>query len=124
MKLYESGAVLLIIGAVVIGPIDDQCAETKLPNGWKCDLEWPRSYENKIGCQWNGVTGDKQDIQNYAAYCVRRETIAETCARAMREIGATERSPDSGRPWEPNLDGFILGDQRVLCIPAPTGLRR
>ena len=46
------------------------------------------------------------------------ETTAETCARAMREIGASNETTMLGhKPW------YVEG-QRVLCIPAPTGLIR
>ena len=43
--------------------------------------------------------------------CFTYETSAETCARAMREIGA-------------NRKHRIEGGQRVLCIPSPSGLIR
>ena len=78
MKLMEASAVFLIIGGVLLGPIEAKCTT-------------------------GGVFG--------AAQCRGWEPTAQTCARAMREIGA-------------NRKHRIEGGQRVLCIPAPSGLMR
>ena len=99
MKLYEAGAVLLIIAGAMIGPIVPQhplslnaaCGEAEGRDAWrKCLSKYRRTYE----------------------------TTAETCARAMKEIGAEYiKFPDAPGTW-------VVGKNEVLCIPAPTGLRR
>lgn len=95
MKIHEAAAVYLIIGSVMMGPIER--------------LYTIRSAEDGLGQ-------------------MKYETTAETCARAIREIGAVPFNPlrgqpnrrsyqlrhftPSGKPWNIN----------VLCIPAPSGL--
>jgi hypothetical protein len=71
------------------------------------------------GNDFCGATAE--DYQTYPK-CLRPEpeTTAETCARAMREIGV---EPLWDYPEYNHLEGTYLG-QRVLCIPAPSGLVR
>ncbi len=97
IRLYEAGAVLLIIGAVILGPIDGR-GLVPLPDR-KCT---------------DGAV-------HMEPPCYRMETTAETCVRAMKEMGA--RRTNFRVIDDPDADWAIKG-QPVLCIPAPTGLRR
>ena len=125
MKLHEASAVFLIIGSVLLGPIegiattDEKAVET---------------------CVKSITAGGF----NRAVHCrevtpLIPETTAETCDRAMREIGATEsttlgRNSSGERVRVPSgywyggskYPGAMaeFGGQRVLCIPAPTGLKQ
>ena len=111
-------AVLLIIGAAVVGPIEAQ------PNGYDPLTEGRAAYckeryWDKKALVFPSVDGDclsrRSKMPNY-------ETLPELCARAMREIGA---GTDNGMNW------FLHGVRdesknlkQILCIPAPTGLKR
>lgn len=150
MTLRESGAVLLIIGAAVIGPVDPQL--TKI---CRSAMDGGPLVEGLLPL-----------LQN----CWEYEETAQTCARAMTEVGATkvlEYGPNQqgrnlltiekhsqppefiklygpiiktwwslppGGVFEPPLHynegrGMVRTETyndkyRVRCIPAPTGLRR
>ena len=136
MKVMEAGAVFLIIGGVLLGPIVPQY--TKRTPGqeatWeKCVQEYKDTHAHKWVAPdfcWQGGYGDR-----------RRETTAETCERALWEIGAVPMTAGSGPPLPP---GYVLEpspslvypgsdvkshlgllyDQRIVCIPAPSGLVR
>lgn len=103
MKLYD-GAVLLIIGSVLIGPIA------------------PRSTFEPVKCDRPSemVSGKQCHYDTFRSY----ETTAQTCARAIKKIGAIKRIPNSSRPWDEDMDGWHKSGRRVLCFPAPTGLKR
>ena len=114
MKLYEAGAVLLIIGSAVVGPIEAQFIKGE-PT--KCSRP-PEMLPGKQ-CHYGNST--------------RRETTGETCARAIKEIGARLWHPSDGLDavLNPAAGGpvllretYHLKRREVLCIPAPTGLRR
>ena len=110
--IREAGSVLLIIGAAVVGPIE---------------------ASGVIDGKWLGVS------PHVCAPACRSETIAETCERVMREIGAVGSIIPAGQAsctvveaWMmrkpidaclPKPD-YWLGNQQVLCIPAPSGLKR
>lgn len=53
--------------------------------------------------------------------CVKRETTSETCERAMKEIGAVKDAIDN---WWMPYRAYDVNKHQVLCIPAPTGLKR
>lgn len=99
-----STSVFLIVAGVLLGPID-------------ADQVWS---------QCRAMTAN-------AAVCgqPKTESTAETCERVMREMGA-ERKPAVSDKWETpfhppaptGLGGYVLHGQSVLCIPAPTGLRK
>ncbi len=118
MKLYEAGAVLLIIGSAVVGPIGGQritpLSQIAVEQACLRDLV---SHPEK-GAYGPTCMGPPGIL----------ETTAETCARAMKEIGAspsvtTEDGPHAWEIRKINRKGkpFMVS---VLCIPAPTGLRR
>ena len=122
MRLHEASAVFLIIGGVLLGPIEARLQQQCLP-------------ESAGGPKHSG---GYYNMEN----CLDRETTAETCARAMREIGAQhvtdytkndpggarllagQSSDDLGEHIDPAKSGWFLGGQPVLCLPAPTGLVR
>ncbi|KKK96185.1 hypothetical protein LCGC14_2665260 [marine sediment metagenome] len=106
MKLHEASAVFLIIAGVLLGTIESQEVGTRIPAG-------------KEFCQ-----------EGFDCLPPEYEPTAETCARALRDIGATEDriliSRDGEKNWVHNGQGRIIGSRRdtpVLCIPAPSGLR-
>jgi len=72
----------------------------------------------KAKCAVGGLFGD--------APCRGWEITAETCARAMREVGAQKVVPWNNRAWDEEIDGYFLGPPNgktlpVFCIPAPSG---
>ena len=130
MTLHEAAAVYLIIGGVLLGPIErpllpgliEQArTECKDAEHWALCLSMK---EHELKAWWP------------------RETTAETCERAMREIGAehvtdyTKNDPRGARllsgqssdDLSEHIDsaksGWFVEGQRVLCIPAPSGLKR
>lgn len=118
-------SVLLIIGAAVVGPIQ------ALPPR---RIETPGTYSYCVR-KHGGIK--EIDPQRHIDVCVPLppepstgwETFAEVCERAMREIGAKEGATDNiwakddELTWLPNGKWYV-GNQPVLCIPAPTGLRK
>jgi len=98
MTLREASAVLLIIGSAVVGPIEVR----QVP-----------LFDILSGTEITNCTDVKTKKQ-----CTTAEPIAETCTRAMKEIGAKEPGPKSPTGWA-TLDGV-----RIQCIPAPSGLTR
>ena len=109
MRLCESAAVLLIIGSAVVGPVAS-----------KCDKEWVRQCVDKRPAVGSAICG-------HPGYC-KDETPAETCARAMKEIGvdADKSATAQHAPVERFLMsyGTLPGVGPVHCIPAPSGLKR
>ncbi len=120
MKVMEAGAVFLLIGGILLGPIEPI---HKPGWGWTDTLEciWDRFMAPKGSAKRGQLCGE-----------LSLEPIARTCERAMREIGAflapsdlppgfrmedetTVRSTDEWR---------LIGGEKVLCIPAPSGLVR
>ena len=107
MKLHEASAVFLIIGGVLLGPIEGK--ETWGSTGLcSCDL----------GDRPGPLCPIKEELDGSQCH-VQRETTAETCARAMREVGA-EKTWNSWFITVPDSPRSI----RVLCIPAPSGLAK
>lgn len=125
MKLFD-GAVLLIIGAAIVGPIESRMVYN-IPEGdclaYHQPAEKDRTAETLAHAKWV-CERDRSRV----------ETPAETCERAMREIGVDTTA--EGRP----LYGVVTKDGRfiysvgswpasgsaqwdVRCIPAPFGLR-
>ena len=111
MKLREAGAVLLIIGAAVVGPVERQL----IPLDGGIDI--PKVINDNILHR-------------------PRETTAETCARAMNEVGVEKLSAWKDQSQDPlgwprvgYIPGYAAKEMsfhgwRVLCIPAPSGLQR
>ena len=99
MRLLESGTILLIIGAAVIGPIERRGGEFS---------------PNEVRCVGN------------CAFLL--ESVAKTCERAIREIGAELKATAYS---DDKKFAYILGDWpgatgvnwSIRCIPAPMGLR-
>jgi len=165
MKLMEASAVFLIIGGVLLGPIEGKKSE--LPDFAmfkKTDF-----YSEKMS-ECYGIHGGAAEVfgpsnKSYTVgfYCeavyplamYRKskqkqagESIALTCERAMREIGAYERSVPLGKDSCVDLGGGVRAGPktdmgqfcrspfwaldkerdnvkaavRVTCIPAPSGL--
>lgn len=142
MRIYD-GAVLLIIGSAIIGPILPRESGTGIPNG-------------ADGCMECGSPGEPScpplGQYTYPACESRHETTAETCERAMKEAGVENsyagQKPDGtfhpeGMLWKYPGVGDVLTRQpmtvikkqggngfdnkmfigHAYCIPAPTGLR-
>lgn len=111
MKLLEAFSVLLIIGSAVVGPIE---------NSWVEDSAAPYRV---------GIPRPDLGKNSHMGGHYRLESTAETCARAMKEIGAVYVPPYSGRTVE-QKEGWFIGGKKVdganavLCIPAPSGLRK
>lgn len=126
MTLHEASAVFLIIGGVLLGPIERQNYAT----GRSYYSECVREYSQGRGVL--SLTNEQHDEcvvaeeENPSTLKIHLETTAETCERVMREIGADKRWTRTMRPWAEDVDGYELsiGGPRVLCIPAPSGLRR
>ena len=135
MNLHEAAAVYLIIGSVLLGPIIARMATFPAEN--------QRQYQECMSANHAGWTekswaeADEKCKKHLVGAVVRRETTAETCARAMREVGATKWPPtndsDFGGTLRPSPAGWYLGKTaspeqhlglQVFCIPAPTGLVR
>ncbi len=119
MKVVDAGAVVLIIGGVMVGPIESMTAP-----GW----DWTDTLE----CMWNRATKKGLIERSPPCWLQSLEPIAKTCERAMREIGAFPAPPEvppgfrmedesKASPWG---DWRLMGGEKVLCIPAPSGLVR
>lgn len=123
MKLYE-GAVFLIIGAAVLGPVKP--AVQWVPREVAAEMvnyceQFKRDH---AGALFYGNGGALEGCRPWGR---EYETTAETCARAMREIGAIRETV----PLMTASPGTVLETGRmvvnktpVLCIPSPTGLKR
>ncbi len=119
MKLFEAGAVLLIIGSAVIGPIESH----------------EPMYRDCIEMNFMALRAKPPQP---VAPCERfKETIAQNCARAMKEIGARRdtvltRTASGDRAWLPQGEWVLPRNaiyppasfpyRNIVCIPAPTGL--
>ena len=143
MKLLEAGTVLLTVGGVLLGPIVRQYPEPQGTAYVKCEAErkrltWIYLREGMFPTKEQLENGQPPPATPPTLQCERPavEPAAETCERAMREIGAKEGAdpnyylggdqspgPEDGTGWLPNGKWFVDG-QRVLCIPAPSGLAR
>ena len=109
MKLYEAGAVLLIIGSAVVGPIERApFVDNPEHRKWAACME----INNKVGTIGSYTEADKVCFLPHSDL----EPVAEACTRAMQEIGAVS----SGATWF--LPDTSPGLTSVLCIPAPAGL--
>ncbi len=114
----EAGAVFLIIAGVLLGPFE-RMKLTVMGWGdwWECTKEnFSRPKE-----------AEKRDC-SFKAY----EPIAKTCERAMLEAGAFQALPslppgyrfEGERKALPGDEWRLIGGEKVLCIPAPSGLVR
>lgn len=138
MKLYGDAAVLLIIGAAVIGPFESKRvlkSETTNASAAEClALAVDTGFANRPHGFYK-VQGkdDEETLRLSTAHWKKRcaatrvygyETTAETCARVMKEIGAEEgqiyRSNvyDEPHKWIPSGE-WTLNFMRVSCFPAP-----
>jgi len=97
-------AVLLIVGAAVIGPIDAQIHDDPTDKFTVCPYERGRTEVRRC-----------RSIPGIA------ETVAELCARAMKEIGA-EYNNALGWFLSPETTSVVATP--VRCIPVPEGYRR
>ena len=108
MTLREASAVLLIIGSAVVGPIEVR----QVP-----------LFDILSGTEITNCTNIKTKKQ-----CTTAEPIAETCARAMKEIGVIIFPlPGPGIFSDENYLMYQTEDNRLVklpvrCIPAPSGL--
>lgn len=104
-------SVYLIVAGVLLGPIHSQVLH---PGYAECRAERPIPLGQMIP--------DNDPCLKIYNERSHFESTAETCERAMREIGAT-KTFDGWRvrefPEQWGIDG-----QPVLCIPAPSGLRK
>ena len=121
----EAGAVFLIVAGVLLGPIEP---------GYK-----PRvGLADEIKCYWDRYwspkkVGTPERAKQKHCSILFTETLEETCERAIREIGAVSMTPDPLPGYtfvpQPVYPGSVLKplrgllfDERVVCIPAPSGL--
>ena len=111
-----SNAVFLIVAGVLLGPIEYGQTCVKYMQGGGCfrSINEPESV-CRPGCE----------------EALPAPTFAETCERAMREIGATmqnlpvETTHGLGGSRSTRYDNvWAINGARVLCIPAPSGLKR
>ena len=134
MKLFE-GAVLLIIGSAVIGPIEANkivvvdsvrerraavCYDKAVASGFNTNGYYSVWAKDK-------KEADRLTRQFWVTRCTnlygtQPETTAQTCTRAMKEIGAFLHR-NTPHAVYPNLAGWILDGEVIRCIPAPSGLR-
>ena len=117
MKLMEAGTVFLIIGGVLLGPIEGMLIGGSL---------------DSIHADCIVMTEDQVvDPKCRPVF----EPTGETCARAMREIGAFLAPPSlppgfrmedekDEKAVRPGDKWRLIGGEKVLCIPAPSGLVR
>lgn len=107
MKIYETSAVFLVIGSVLLGPI-----------------------AGKYTTADKGACGTVSHESVIYTDCLPREyePTAKTCERALLEIGAKKQSVEvigtgvvSGRP--DYVKRWFVDGVQVLCVPAPTRLR-
>lgn len=136
MKLLD-GAVLLIIGAAVIGPIAaNWVGEMQPPEGdrecYFAPFVGVYSFDG-AGNLRSARMADYADDLNFPR-CIetKKETTAETCERALEEIGAVplsdwDEDAYGGWPRISYFPGIATGDVRwsgspIRCIPAPSGL--
>lgn len=123
MTLHEVSAVFLIVGGVLLGPIEG-ITITDTTFDLEKQEECHRIHDGAYGNVVDGPLG-KLTVQYYCdevyPFIHTENTTAEICTRAMREIGARKKSfrPDN----DPDAEWVIKG-QPVLCIPAPSGLTR
>ncbi len=139
MTLHEASAVFLIIGGVLLGPIDGQLLDER---GKGLNTLYTECIQSYGGFEAMVV---RQMMNCGPLDQFHFETTAEACARAMREVGAVkgrwientryeEIRPHTFGSVATGLDPlfqqgaqgteFSLPDKktRVLCIPAPSGL--
>lgn len=155
MTIREAGSVLLIIGAAVIGPIEghlkpyihELVEAEQVASYTKCIRQNDGSAWSFLGARTGcyqvesfqvcGPTERLRDNCLVVAEITERETTTQTCARAMKEIGAGVAGKFAdGTMAQPGLMWRNFNNAReiptgtthvnghpVLCIPAPTGLR-
>ncbi len=106
MRLMEAGAVMLIVAGVLLGPIEPRNIQ---------DWGWEETY----ACLGE-INGGLAGVWERRGFCRARsfETLAKTCARAMREIGFKPDYSSLRQRWR-GPDGRF-----AYCIPAPSGLAR
>ena len=106
MNLHEAAAVYLIIGAATLGPFEGHsCADFCSP------------YANADSCE-KECNRDHSQVN---------DTPAEICVKALRYVGA--HHPSQSQPGVSNdvysmSSGWLLFDRPVLCVPAPSGMKR
>ena len=118
MRLMEAGTVMLIVAGVLLGPIEPRKFQ---------DWGWAETY----ACLGE-KNGDLAGVWERRGLCRARsfETLAKTCERAMREIGAFPAPPEvppgfrmeDEKDVRPGDEWRLIGGEKVLCIPAPSGL--
>lgn len=130
-------AILLIIGAATIGPIQAQPMRDgvildidHLPGGYAVT---PPENDPVFDARVSNCKAVKlldtfqcRDYVNAGKDGVTFETLPQLCERAMKEIGAhVERWMDvvDGNLQRVN-SGWRLNGQTVTCIPVPTGYRK
>lgn len=118
MKFMEGASIFLIIGGVLLGPIMKHPTE-KTPEQGSGVVEKYRACLKAAG-EPIGIIG-KHNRHCLSLYWGPYETTAETCARAMREIGATLDTVFTMSDMQ--YPSGHLHEQPVLCIPAPSGLK-
>ena len=132
MKLFEVGAVLLIIGSAVVGPIDAQDISF-YNNGFCDDKTCAISTDAANACAQFSEPGIREGSATDWQTCISKEmatyeTTAETCARAMKEIGAVATAfryqGVARKKWVlPYFLSRTPDYTRVRCIPAPSGMK-
>ena len=112
-------AVLLLIGAAVIGPIEGKY----LPMN-----DAQRDGFNE--CMRGALSTTASSLQGCESMNARLESLPELCARAMKESGARQWPHDEGTWGRLRPGDWFVGDpmnnraQPVRCIPVPEGYRR
>ena len=100
MTLHEATSVFLIIGSVLLGPIRaHEVIGSRVPMG-------------QDGC----VIG----VDCWEPMFVG---TAETCARALREIGAVQTARKTILGWEHGGDWYV-NNKPVFCIPSPSRMKQ
>lgn len=108
MTLHEAASVFLIIGGVLLGPIEGR----QIENAEKA-AKWAACMKEKNPGPFPQVMDTA--VRECGINTIMEETTAETCERAMREVGAY-RLPGQPSAWH-GPDGV-----RAYCIPTPSGL--
>ena len=116
-----AASVLLIIAGAVVGPIEGEWKEgVRHPSGYGTCI-WASPFctsvhtnrRDGIGSDHCGATSE--DYEKYPL-CLKaeRETTAETCARAMKDIGASGVGPVNFSMFENFADLAALKVARVI----------
>lgn len=116
-----SGAVFLIVAGVLLGPIEPQ----QKADNWEAVAACARGHGIDPTKPMRKIPDDCPKVVTH------QESAAESCERALREIGAVRGAwitlpvqVGGYRRFDPSDGGtqFAKDGTQVFCLPAPSGL--